>query len=182
VRSFLFGPPGAGGLDLGALDIQRGRDHGLLDYNAFRPAYGLPRFNSINQLTGDPAVRAKLVSLYGNIDNIDPFIGAIAENHAPGSSLGSMLIASFQDQFSRLRDGDRFFYTGDADLQSPTVTSIINLNTLRLSDVIEMNTGVTGLQDNVFLAVTPAPEPSGISLGLIATAGTVLARRRRRHR
>ena len=32
---------------------------------------------------------------------------------------------------------DRFFYTGDPDLQTPLFTSVINLNTLRLSDIIE---------------------------------------------
>ena len=36
VRNFLFGSPGAGGFDLAALNIQRGRDHGIPDYNSTR--------------------------------------------------------------------------------------------------------------------------------------------------
>ena len=60
VRNILFGAPGsgAGGQDLFALDIQRGRDVGLPTYNAARVAYGLPAVTSFSQITSDPAVQA----------------------------------------------------------------------------------------------------------------------------
>src|SRR5262249_8846745 len=64
VRNFLFGPPGAGGLDLASLNIQRGRDHGLADYNTTREAYGLPRVTSFAQITSDVTVQQKLQELY----------------------------------------------------------------------------------------------------------------------
>ena len=57
VRNFLFGPPGSGGLDLASLNIQRGRDHGLADYNTVRAAYGLPSVTSFAQITSDPQCR-----------------------------------------------------------------------------------------------------------------------------
>lgn len=36
IRSFLFGDPGNGGTDLTARNIQRGREHGIPDYNTCR--------------------------------------------------------------------------------------------------------------------------------------------------
>ena len=39
--------------DLGAVDIQRGRDHGLGTYNQLRAAYGLPAKNSFTAITGE---------------------------------------------------------------------------------------------------------------------------------
>src|SRR5205085_3589174 len=71
VRNFLFGPPGAGGLDLASLNIQRGRDNGLADYNSVRAAYHLPKVTSFAQITSDVALQGQLQSLYGNVNNID---------------------------------------------------------------------------------------------------------------
>ncbi len=39
--------------DLGAVDLQRGRDHGIPSYNALRRAYGLPPVTSFTQITGE---------------------------------------------------------------------------------------------------------------------------------
>lgn len=163
VRNFLFGPPGAGGMDLAALNIQRGRDHGLSDYRELRPAYNLGPINDFNQIPTTPALRAALQALYGNINNIDAYVAGLAENKVPGGSLGPLFTEIVEDQFRRLRDGDRLFYRANAaDLYldgvlRPEIASIINLDTVRLSDIIAWNTGLTSLQyhGNIFFALTP---------------------------
>src|SRR5205814_7086205 len=107
IRNFLFGEPGAGGTDLIARDIQRGRDHGLTDYNSMRAAYGLPRVTSFAQITRNVQVQQKLQQLYGSVDNIDVFVGALAEDHVAGADVGPLTRAVLIDQFTRLRDSDR---------------------------------------------------------------------------
>ena len=56
VRNFLFGPPGSGGFDLASLNIQRGRDHGLADYNQVRVDMGLEPVQSFSDISSDPNV------------------------------------------------------------------------------------------------------------------------------
>lgn len=50
VRDHLFENPDGIGLDLGALNIQRGRDHGLPPYNAWRKWCELSVASSFNDL------------------------------------------------------------------------------------------------------------------------------------
>ncbi|MCA9118542.1 MAG: carboxypeptidase regulatory-like domain-containing protein [Planctomycetaceae bacterium] len=145
LRNFLFGAPGQGGLDLASLNIQRGRDHGLADYNAVREAYGLPRVESFEEITSDPEVQQTLAELYGTVDNIDLWVGGLAEDHAPGSSLGETFQRIVADQFERLRDGDRLWYE---NVFSGRELRMIDQT--RLSDILQRNTTITNLQDNVF--------------------------------
>ncbi|MEN9564699.1 MAG: hypothetical protein RIR73_2943 [Chloroflexota bacterium] len=145
VRNFLFGEPGQGGFDLASLNIQRGRDHGLADYNTVRVAYGLERLTSFAQITSDPALQAKLASTYGNVDNIDLWIGGLAEDHLPNSSMGETFTAIIVDQFVRLRDGDRFWY--QSSLPDRLMREIEDTT---LAAIIRRNTDITKLQENVF--------------------------------
>lgn len=145
VRNFLFGPPGADGMDLASLNIQRGRDHGLADYNDVRVAAGLAAVTEFADITSDAQLQQRLEQVYGTVDNIDLWIGGLAEDHVAGSSMGETFQAIIIDQFRRLRDGDRFWYENLFDGEQLQL-----IESTTLADVIERNTTVAGLQDNVF--------------------------------
>src|SRR5262249_2402256 len=113
VRNLLFGNGGQGGQDLIARDIQRARDDGIGTYNQVRVAYGLPAVTSFAQITGNVTVQHELQQAYGSVANIDPFEGGLAEDHVPGSDVGPLFQKILVDQFTRLRDGDRFFYLNE---------------------------------------------------------------------
>jgi len=143
VRNNLFGPPTAGNLlDLAALNIQRGRDHGVGTYNDVRVAYGLPAITSYAQISSASGVAASLEALYGagNHDHVDPWVGCIVEDHLTGASVGETLAAILRDQFGRLRDGDRYFYLNDAGLSQEEKDEI---DATRFVDVIVRNTNLT---------------------------------------
>lgn len=133
-----------GGIDLVALNIQRGRDHGVPKYNAARQMYGLTKKTSFADLTSDRQVQNILQSLYGSIDNVDCFVGGLAENHINDSELGELFHTIVRDQFIRLRDGDRFYYE---DLKWPKEVAEteavheIEKGSLRLQDIIVRNSG-----------------------------------------
>jgi hypothetical protein len=151
VRNVLFGAPGsgAGGEDLFALDVERGRDVGLPTLNETRIAYGLTPYTSFAQITSDPTVQADLKALYGTVDNVELFVGGLAENHAAGSSVGSTFGAIIADQFERVRDGDRMWYQNI--FSGPQLQAIQNTT---LSGLIAANTGTTNLQSDVFFFQT----------------------------
>lgn len=135
IRDFLFLPPRTGGVDLAVLNIQRGRDHGLSDYNTARQAYNLPAITNFSDISSNPYVYERLEQIYGTVDNIDLWVGILAEDHAEGAMIGELGKTIIGDQFLRLRDGDRFWYqhmfTGSMllELENTTLTEIIERNT-----------------------------------------------------
>ena len=149
LRNFLFGEPGAGGLDLISLNVQRGRDHGVPSYNDMRDVFGLERMARISDISSDPEVQAALLATYSSVDDIDLWIGGLAED--PIVSNGSQFGELFQEmhivQFEAFRDGDRFWYENDLTKEE---MSLVKGTTL--SKVIRANTVVgSELQDNAFI-------------------------------
>ncbi|ODM94915.1 Chorion peroxidase [Orchesella cincta] len=112
VTNHLFEGQSGFGLDLFALNIQRGRDHALPPYNDWREVCGLKRLNSWRdfEAVADKAMADSLSTLYPNVDEVDLFIGGVSEKPLDGAVLGPTFTCIVGDQFARLRRGDRFFY------------------------------------------------------------------------
>jgi peroxidase len=154
VRNFLFGPPGGPGLDLAALNIMRGRDHGLATLNEFRDYLGMGTYDSFDAI--NPEIAHKLREAYGvdehgrdNVDDVDLWVGGLAEENVPGSQLGETFQHIVVDQFVRLRDGDRFFF--EERLQDyPELLAEIKQTSF--SDIVLRNTDIGYLQDDIFLS------------------------------
>ena len=148
LRNFLFGPPGAGGLDLVSLNIHRGRDHGMPAYNHMREIMGVPRARTFADITADPVLQADLETAYGHPDLVDLWIGGLAEDPmiAEGSQVGPLFRGILVHQFVSLRDGDRYWYE-----MHLTPSELAQVRTRTLADIIRDNTGIGAeLPDDVF--------------------------------
>ena len=150
LRNQLFGLPGEGGMDLCAIDIQRGRDHGLADYGTLREALGMASISNYSDITTDVEIQERLTLAYGNENpgHIDPLIGMFAEDHLEDSALGETMDALIREQFIRLRDGDPLYYQNDPELAQVE----LELMNTSLADVILRNTEIETIQCNVFFA------------------------------
>ena len=191
----------AGVADLGAIDVERGRDHGMPSYNQLRRAYGLRPARSFTDITDEDTERfpqglrtrnplddphildfvqlrdingkvipldspdaqaeavvgvrrttlaSRLKAIYGSVDRLDAFVGMVSERHVRGTEFGELQLEMWKQQFSALRDGDRFFYANDPELREIERSYGISYRHT-LAELIALNTGAT-VQANVFKA------------------------------
>ena len=63
----------------------------LRSFNDYRESYGLKRLTNFEQLTADPAVRARLESLYGHIDKLEWYVGIFAEDYPDYLMMGELM-------------------------------------------------------------------------------------------
>ncbi|XP_056146485.1 eosinophil peroxidase isoform X2 [Lampris incognitus] len=137
-------------LDLGSLNMQRGRDHGLPGYNAWRRFCGLsqPRNQAqLAQVLNNVRLARSLLQLYGTPDNIDVWLGGVAEPFVAGGRVGPLFACLIGSQFQRIRQGDRLWH------EKPGVFTSAQRAALRsasLSRIICDNTGITNVPQDPF--------------------------------
>ncbi len=145
LRNFLFDPPV--GLDLAAINIQRGRDLGLGTLNQTRAALGLEPYTEFDQITDDTATADALRAAFGTVDQVDLWTGGLSEDLAPGAFVGTTFATIIAGQFERLRDGDRLWYRN----QGFDPETLAEIERMRLSDIIRRNTDTAHIQEDAFV-------------------------------
>ncbi|GEP12549.1 peroxidase family protein [Methylobacterium gnaphalii] len=98
------------------------------------------------------------------IDRVDLWVGGLAEQHINGGVVGQTFWVVLHEQLDRLQEGDRFYYTDRFDNFDFYENQVDGQN---FSDIVERNTGLTGLQEHIF-AVS---DEDGAIGGGDATAG-----------
>ncbi|KAG6441696.1 hypothetical protein O3G_MSEX002010 [Manduca sexta] len=153
ISNLLFKSHNRWGLDLIAMDIQRGRDHGLASYNDYREICGLRKARTFQDLAGEISqdrINA-LAQLYECVDDIDLAVGGAMERDVQGSILGHTFHCIVAEQFYRTRIGDRFFYDNGEMPHSFTPDQLREIKKTSMARLICDNTdGVYYVQKKAF--------------------------------
>ena len=141
-----------------ATNINRGRMNGIETYLQLRAyytqqgdLYGLPgchisfKYSLVEDPlacfeyitgAGNSSLAVTLKGLYRKVSDIDAWPGLMVEPHVAGSSIGTTTAAVIANQFTRLRDGDRFYYKNGwfnkkqlAAIKRTSFFDIVNRNT-----------------------------------------------------
>ncbi|XP_028406279.1 peroxidasin-like isoform X2 [Dendronephthya gigantea] len=141
-------------LDLGAINIQRSRDHGLPSYNEWRVLCDLEplkTFEDLKSVISNNDIIKKLKDLYLDVNKIELWVAGILEDIIPGSLLGPTLQCLIATQFKNLRDGDRFWYEYDGVFEPAQLTQIKRVTLARV--LCDNGDNITQAQPDVFLRV-----------------------------
>lgn len=152
-------------IDLASTNINRGRDHGIPSYNSFRQKCGLKKANTFQDL-GDHVPLEKIQAfqnIYQHPDDIDLYVGGLAEKSINGAVVGPTFACIIANQFKELKKGDRFYYENGP---SPTAFTLEQLREIKKSTMARMmcdNVDISLIQPNAFMLSSSGPNNQKIS-------------------
>ncbi|XP_017781292.1 PREDICTED: thyroid peroxidase-like [Nicrophorus vespilloides] len=151
----LFQSPGQPfGMDLAALNIQRGRDHGVPSYTSWREPCGLTPVDTWEDLEALMSFETiqRFRSLYTHVEDIDLYPGGLAERPVRGGVVGPTFACIIAQQFSNFRKGDRFWYENGNFESSFTPAQLQQIRRLTYAHILcHVLPEVQTLQPFVFL-------------------------------
>ncbi|XP_039256744.2 salivary peroxidase/catechol oxidase-like [Styela clava] len=144
LRSKMFLSETKIGVDLFAINVERGRLHGLPGYNDWRSFCGLNRFISFDDFSSDiPREKMEILSkLYKNVNDIDLFVGGLAETPLENAAVGPTFSCLNAEQFRAMKKGDKSWYENPGSFSYEQLQEIrkVSLSTLICQNVFGMKT------------------------------------------
>ncbi|KAH3707333.1 chorion peroxidase-like [Dreissena polymorpha] len=142
-------------LDLASFNIQRGRDHGLSGYNAYRHVCGLSVAKHFGTGPGglvdmDPDTAMHLKKIYSCPDDIDIWTAIISERRYDDAWVGPVGQCIIAKLFKRFRDGDRFFFERPDPIVGFTPPQLHAIKKITLSALVCATTDMLEIQENIF--------------------------------
>ncbi|XP_060073445.1 thyroid peroxidase-like [Ylistrum balloti] len=135
-------------LDLPAVNIQRGRDHGIPPYVNFLNVCGLAIPTTFDELMNHTvANRALLASVYNAVSDIDLFAGGMTEEFVTGGKVGPTFGCLLGKQFQALKHGDRFWFERSTVFNT---AQLIELRKMTLAKVMCLNFDMCNIQPDAF--------------------------------
>jgi len=161
LTNHLFRTQGHKGLDLAAINIQRGRDHGISPYLKWREACGLLKPLSHNgpivswedfmEATGiDEGNVIFLSEIYESPWDVDLFPGGMIELPVHGGLVGATFSCIIGQTFRNIRRGDRFWYENPDQFSLTQLESLRNVSLARV--ICDTSDSIQSIQPILFLA------------------------------
>lgn len=151
------------GLDLTAINIQRGRDQGVANYVAFRDWCNLkPPIQSFADLLliFDNQTVFMMESLYESVYDIDLFTGGISEPPIGGGQVGETFACIIGRQFQALRLGDRFWFESSQGAHAFSLDQLNSIKQVSLARILCVNSdAVATIQQFAFHLPHPVYNP-----------------------
>lgn len=140
-------------IDLVAMNVNRGRDHGIPSYNSIREKCGLRKVTSFQDLRDfipDDRIRI-LSSVYAHVDDIDLYIAGLSETPAKGALVGPTFACVLANQFKDLKRGDRFYYENGPSNTAFSLDQLAEVKKSSLARILCDNVDAAQVQPNVFI-------------------------------
>jgi len=141
--------------DLVAININRGRDHGIRGYTKFREFCGLQSvktWQDMKMFISNEVVDI-FTQFYSAVDDVDLFLGLLSEFKTEGSIVGPTLGCLLGLQFQGMKFGDRFWYETNQLPGDFTQNQLTELKKFSLSKLLCRNMNITPkVQPHSFLS------------------------------
>ncbi|KAI2800768.1 hypothetical protein BLOT_012340 [Blomia tropicalis] len=160
VKDFLFfNPRNPQIVDLPAININRGREHGVPAYIYFLEYCTGAKINSWHDLSRFiPMERIKeLQTVYSDYRDVDLFVGGLSETKAFGSILGPTFGCLNGIQFHHWKFGDRFYFEHGGEAGSFTIEQLNSIRqTFSLANLLCKTTDLETVQLNPLFKASDA--------------------------